>query len=203
MDFAGLLPGIRVLVYYGEDDCYHDRVLLAQVAATIWVACTADWAIYIEDLPEYAQIYPVGPRGGIHSSLSHEPRIKFDNAELRRRLPDLLLKGETEAASERGVGFVPNTTGDLPAPVATEVPLGAGWTAMEEKGPYNMGDEVAGASATLRGDRAYLLLPDGSYMALARRGSFDVPVASSDLRTLAVKYSDSAGTPGLPKTLIC
>ena len=124
MDFAGLLPRTRVLVYYGEDDYYHDRVLLAQVAATIWVVCTAHWAIYIEDLSEYAQIYPVGPRGGIHYSLSHEPRIKFDNAELSRRLPDLLREGETEAATERGVGFVPSFTGGPTAPVATEVPFG-------------------------------------------------------------------------------
>ena len=125
VDFVGLLPRTRVLAYYGRDVYFHDRVLLAQVAATIWVVCTAHWNITIEDLPKYAQIYPVGPGGGIHYSLSHMPRIRFDNAELRRRLPDLLRNGETKAATERGFGFVPNSTGGpTVAPVAAEVSFG-------------------------------------------------------------------------------
>ena len=195
VDFAGLLPRTRVLAYYGRDGYFHDRVLLAQVAATIWVVCTAHWNVYIEDLSEYAQIYPVGPGGGVHFSLSRVPRIRFNNAELRRRLPDLLRNGETKAATERGFGFVPNSTGGpTAAPVAAEVSLGAGWIAMEEKGRYKIGDDAAGASATVRGDRALVRLADGSYMASARRGTFDVLVASADRRTLVVKYSDSAGT---------
>ena len=100
--------------------------------------------------------------GGIHFSLSRVPRIIFSNAELRRRLPDLLRNGETKAATERDFGFVPNSTVvPMAAPVIAEVSLGAGWIAMEKKGRYKIGDDAAGASATVRGDRALVRLADG------------------------------------------
>ena len=189
----------RMLVCYesGENRWHHDRILLAQVDTFSWVVATPHWDVYIEDLREYIAVYKQGDRGGVGPSLFGVRRVKFDQAELVKRLPELLEMAEDAAARERPAAFnvnspAPEGTGHVPGPNAD---TGVVWLAMEDRGGYNVGGPVViNATTVVAGDRALFTTSAGEIVALAKEGTFSVPEGGDDLRTLPVRYSDKEGT---------
>ena len=214
---AGLHPRDRLLVFYDgpdEDGSYaHDRVLLAQVTATRWVVCTPHFDVYLEDIEDYAAVYPEGRRGGIHYSLQHHPRVQFREADLRDRLDDLVADGETEAEALRDAGFVPNGDAVVPAgPGIRRLPPAARashgpldtrvWVSMEDVGSIAMGDPVVvDGSFVCRGNRGIHSLADGTMVAVAAVGTWAVPALDqNDLRILPVLYQPGDSKRGRPFT---
>ena len=193
----GLQVRDRLLVFYEEeaedvgDRYYHDRILLARVSQYEWVVATPHWDLYIEDVRDYAGCFQAGVRGGVGQEFASVLRVRFSQAELLRRLPDLLVDGESEAAQARAPDFAPGAAPAQPHQPGASIT----WIATEDRGGFSAGDTVAAlAGMVVLGDRALLTSATGEVVALAKDGTFVAPEGDADLRTLPVKYSDRAGT---------
>ena len=94
-----LQPGSRVFVLYDEESpLWHERAILAQIHTTSYIILTPDYDVYEEDLAEtVGEIYRTGPQGGLPAPIMKEATHRFDSAQLRSELPDLLVQGAQDA----------------------------------------------------------------------------------------------------------
>ena len=139
---AGLRAGARLLVSYVGDEYWHDRLLLAHVHGTIWVVATPHFDVYVEDLADYADMHPQGPRGGIPQKLLGDQRVPFKEKELRAEFAQLMADGQAEATELRKT-YAADGGGDGGQDLPAEKTISDhSWIFMESRGVHKQGDIV-------------------------------------------------------------
>ena len=153
-----LLPGDRVLIYYGRtDSLWRERYLAEPVGGTAWIVITPDFALYKEDLLDNLGVQKLdscgnAPRGVVISGGVY----RFNEAKLKRQLPK--LRREAADAVTRLVVLPPAAAAAAAPAQAASGPLvdagdaassrpkarddGRIWVFLETRGGYHRGDPV-------------------------------------------------------------
>jgi len=196
-----------VLLNYGEVPLtWHTRVLLHQVAGTLWVILTPDYDIYEEDInlanPDLVDLHYCGPQGAVPARIPVGSVYGF--APLTPgQLGQFMVQGRIYALSLGAVVAPAAAAAAVVPPAAAPVaPLAAvndRWVAMEDGGGYRRGDVIAidpgplPAGNSVLGDRA--IIPVGGDHICARKmtAAAQASYVLEDLRVLPVHF-DAEGT---------
>lgn len=208
-----------VLAEYEDDLWLHERYVLSVVSLTEFIVVTPHWDLYVEPLSDYAALFRPGPQGGLPSKWTRRGEhlgkvIRFDRAELDRRLPHLRRLAAAELAKIRGANAGSAVALDAGAGGAESLDLGGGrvsdrvergvepgvvYISMESRYDLVQGDPLPASWVIVHeGDRALATSAVGTVCA-ARLGTWEVsrtsdPISgvADDLRTLPMLY-DAAG----------